>query len=448
MSPPGKKLARWLGLDFHILSTLMYRSWGIVSGAVMLLFMPVWFTSVEQGYYYTFASLLGLQIFFELGLNYVVMQQVSHEYAHVSRAADGSLQGDATHLDRLADLHAILRRWYRRAALAFWLVVGSVGTVFFSQRPDLTWTHWLPVWLTLVTVVSGNLYFSPMMAMLEGCGMVGQIARMRLKQAIVGSLLSWTLLSLGANLYAVPVLPTLGLIMTVIWLRRHGGILHQLQARAQGPMVHRLSWRTDIFPFQWRIALSWVSGYFIFQLFSPVLFAFRGPVEAGRVGMGLALFHALSTVGMSWVNAKAPQFGAHIARAERDALNRLFVTITQRSLAFITLGAFGILAGTRFLQHMQWPIAERLPDLAVLACLALVTIANTVVFAAAAYMRAHREEPMLVPSVTVGLLNLLAVTVGAQHSTWLPMVLYAALTLGVSLPWTAWLFLPYFRRTS
>ncbi len=447
MRPHGKRLAQWLGLDFHILSTLLYRSWAIVSGGVMLLFMPHWFSAVEQGYYYTFASLLGLQIFFELGLNYVVMQQVSHEYARVNLTAEGILQGDALHLDRLADLDAMLRRWYRRAALGFWLVVGSVGIAFFNQRPELTWHHWLPVWLVLVTIVSANLYFSPMLAMLEGCGMVGQIAKMRLKQAVIGSLIVWTLLSFGANIYAVPVQPTIGLILTILWLRQHGGILHQLRDRATRPLVHRLKWRTDIFPFQWRIALSWISGYFIFQLFSPMLFAFQGSIEAGRVGMGLALFNALSTVGMSWVNAKVPQFGAHIARGERAELNRLFVKITQRSLMFITLGAVGILSGALLTQHMQWAIATRLPDLGVLACLAVVTVANTLVFAAAGYMRAHREEPMLVPSVTVGLLNLMAVYLGAQHSSWLPMALYAALTLMVSLPWTMRLFLPFFNKT-
>lgn len=34
----------------------------------------------------------------------------------------------------------------------------------------------------------------------------------------------------------------------------------------------RVSWKTEIWPLQWRIALSWLSGYFIFQLFTPILF--------------------------------------------------------------------------------------------------------------------------------------------------------------------------------
>ncbi len=45
-----------------------------------------------------------------------------------------------------------------------------------------------------------------------------------------------------------------------------------------------ISWRREVWPFQWKIAVSWLCDYFIFQLFTPVLFAFRGPVEAGQDG--------------------------------------------------------------------------------------------------------------------------------------------------------------------
>ena len=43
-----------------------------------------------------------------------------------------------------------------------------------------------------------------------------------------------------------------------------------------------ISYMKEIFPNQWKIALSWVSGYFIFHFFNPVLFA-EGPVVAGQM---------------------------------------------------------------------------------------------------------------------------------------------------------------------
>ena len=33
------------------------------------------------------------------------------------------------------------------------------------------------------------------------------------------------------------------------------------------------------FPFQWRIAVSWIAGYFSLYLFTPVTFGVYGPIE-------------------------------------------------------------------------------------------------------------------------------------------------------------------------
>ena len=42
----------------------------------MVLLVPFFLADAEQGYYYTFASLLALQIFFDLGMNQVILQLV------------------------------------------------------------------------------------------------------------------------------------------------------------------------------------------------------------------------------------------------------------------------------------------------------------------------------------------------------------------------------------
>ena len=72
----------------------------------------------------------------------------------------------------------------------------------------------------------------------------------------------------------------------------------------------------EVWAFQWRIAVSWLCGYFIFQLYNPVLFAYHGAVTAGQMGMSLSLANALISVAISWVNTKAAPFGAMIAGRE------------------------------------------------------------------------------------------------------------------------------------
>jgi hypothetical protein len=441
------RLAQWVGIDFHIQQTLLLRGWQVISGGVMLIFVAHWMTGIEQGFYYTFSSLIALQIFFELGLNYVVMQIVSHESAHLRIGSTGELEGDPVHIDRIAALVALLRYWYRIGASLFFLGVGTFGMLFLSRSNALPVEEWLPAWCILIALVSGNLYLSPMLAVFEGCGQVGQIAQLRLKQAITGSLLTWMLLSFGAGLVAVAALPIVDFIFSIWWLNRRGQLVNALRIRGMQPLLHRIVWRTEIFPLQWRIALSWISGYFIFQLFSPMVFAHQGAVEAGRIGMTIAIFGALSNISMSWVNAKLPQLGAYVSRGDRAKLNNLFVITIIRSILFITITSSSFIILSAILINFKFAFIERISSVPILACLAVTAITNTFIFSAAGYMRAHREEPMLAPSICIGALTLAAVYFGSSYSVFFAVFLSTLITVFVGLPWTIFLFIPYYRRS-
>ncbi len=212
-------------------------------------------------------------------------------------------------------------------------------------------------------------------------------------------------------------------------------------------MSHRIDWRKDVLPFQWRIAASWISGYFIFYAFTPLIFSHQGATEAGRFGMAMTVFNSVSAVGMSWVNAKSPAFGMHISRKERQMLNALFLSVFKRSIIF-AVGASVVVCAVAFvLARLDLHFMRRVADPAVIAILAAVCVINCVIFSVATYMRAHREEPMLPLSVASGLATALIAYFGSMHSVLLMSIAYLVMNLTLALPWSMRLFLQYFRRT-
>jgi hypothetical protein len=435
----------WAGLDFHILVTLLFRGWNILAGAATLLLLPLWLSPDEQGYYYTFASVLALQVFFELGLNHVLAQLVSHEVAHLTRTEGGRLDGPAWHLERLKSLSNMARRWYAVAALLFATIGGGAGALFFLYKGVLYPSQWLGTWVVMVGATAINLWYSPGLAVMEGCGQVGQVARLRLVQSVIGYSLLWLLMYGGAGLWVAAAVPVASVLCTGYWLRNQGDMLRWL-ARHPIDATKVMHWRTDVLPLQWRIAVSWISGYFILNLFTPLVFAHQGAVEAGRLGMALTLFTAISTIGMSWVNAKAPNFAMHIARGERRELNTKFIAVASRSVAFTAIASLMTVAMACLLSTQDLPFMMRIAPIDVLCCLAVVTIANGAVYAAAIYMRAHREEPMLPVSVVMAVLTGTTTYLSADSGLLPIVLLYASGTMFVSLPWTARLFLRYFHK--
>jgi hypothetical protein len=447
MLPNRRRWREVAGLDFHVLVTLLFRGWAVIAGGATVLLLPLWLSPTAQGYYFTFASLLTVQVFFELGLNQIVVQLVSHEMAHLTNTADGRLTGEELHLSRLSSLAKMLRRWYVAAALMFALVGAIVGTVFFSQRGTEPASQWLGAWLVLVVATAVNLWRSPGLAVMEGCGRVGQVARLRLVQSVLGYASLWLALLAGAGLWAATAVPIVSAVCTNYWLKSQGSMLYWLSGRSMD-VQHQLHWRQDVFPLQWRIALSWISGYLIFNLFTPVVFSRQGPVEAGRLGMALTVFSAISIVGMSWVNAKAPDFTMHIARGERRELDTLFKSLFVRSTSVIALASIGLVLVAWFYNQRGSSLIMRLAAPEILGLLAVITIVNSMVFAMAVYMRAHREEPMLVQSVFVGLLMACVVYWDPTISVFTMMLAYLLITLLIGFPWTLWLFTRYIKRSS
>jgi hypothetical protein len=81
-------------------------------------------------------------------------------------------------------------------------------------------------------------------------------------------------------------------------------------------------------------------------------------------------------------------------------------------------------------------LVDRLATLPTLACMAVTTAVNTAVYAAATYLRAHGNEPLLPVSVVAAALTLAAVTLASFHSTFLMMLSQAVVTVLLALPWT------------
>jgi len=441
-----RQLPDIVGLDAEIGMTLMYRGWTIFAGGVTVVFIPLLLSDVEQGYFYTFSALIALQIFFELGMNQVVVQIVSHEYAHISNRSLPDQLADSPQLDRIRAVTKLLRRWYAIAATLFFIIVSVSGTYFFSQGANLATSAWLGPWLLLTFASAATLFLSPLLAVLEGCGQISHVTRVRLIQSIVGYGIFWIALALGGNLWAASMTPFIAAIVTGFWLYRNN-FFHTLTHRpfsiAGAPT---LSWYADIFPFQWRIAISWMSGYFIFQLFTPLAFSLLGPIEAGQLGLSLTIFSALLTFGMSWVNAKVPTMAMLAARNERTQLNKLFNHLLTRALAFTATASTAIVLTLILISEFELAAVGRFVSIETAACIAIVTVINCFIFAAAAYVRAHKEEPMLGVSIAWGLATLAGTTIGAQTSLLNMMAAYALVTSCLALPWTAILFMRYYRK--
>jgi O-antigen/teichoic acid export membrane protein len=395
-----------LGLDRAVGFTVLARFWSSAAGLVTVALIARFLSPAQQGYYYTFGSLVALQIVFELGFSYVILQLASHERAELSISSDYEISGAPIAHSRLASVIQKSVRWYSIAAVSMAGALLPAGFYFFSthQRAGQTVSWQLP-WCFVALMAALNFQIDPFLSFLEGCGYVPEVARLRFAQSLIGSLLAWIALIVHHGLFA-PTMMLLGIASaSLVWLSGKRKLLLGLLRYNTG--IHKIRWNQEVWPFQWRIAVSWLSGYFLFWIFNPVLFAFRGPVEAGKMGMSLSLANAIQAIAVSWVSTKSAPFGTLIARKEYRRLDQIFFEALRQSVVVSLAGALTVWIGCIYLNLRHLNFAQRLLPPLPLGILLLYMMVTVIIAAEAYYLRAHKQEVFFVNS----LVGAVAVTV-------------------------------------
>jgi len=335
----------------------------------------------------------------------VVLQLAAHERAHLTFLPEGMIEGNPVAHSRLASVLQKAVYWYMGAGLLMAVALIPAGLIFFSAHrvvgdPVL----WKIPWCSLVLAAMLAFQIDPIFSFLEGCGFVAQVAQRRFVQAVLGSALSWSALILHRGLFA-PALLILGQVtigLVYLLTARHRKLLSNLLRRSV--LEHSVGWRDEIWPFQWKIAVSWICGYFIYQLVNPILFAYQGAEVAGRMGMSLNLCAGIGSVALAWMNTKASPFGALVARGEYEKLDHLFFRTLKQSTALLIFGAALALMLLAVCGH-YWPrLPERLLPLWVVGIMLCNTIMSHIVYSQALYLRSHKEEPFMVQAVLSALI--------------------------------------------
>ena len=429
-----------LGLDRAIAFTVLARGTQILASTGTVLLILRFLSPVEQGYYYTLLSLVSLQTVFELGFSFVILQMAAHECAHLTLHPDGGIEGDAIAQARLASILQKTLRWYLVASGILCVSLLPVGAYFFSRHSHVSApVDWYGPWTVAVFATAFLFFLNPFFSFLEGCGQIWQVGRMRFTQAILGAALSWGALLAHRGLYA-PGMVNFGFAaagLAFLYGRRNL-CLGLLRRPASEQSV---SWRSEIWPFQWKIAVSWICAYVSIQFFTPVLFAYRGAAEAGQFGMSLSITGHMWALALAWMSTKATPFGQMIARREFERLDQLFFRTLWQALGLLAIMAvcceLGLISAGKLAPHL----AARFVSPVVFSVLLITAFAMFVVQAFAVYLRAHKDEPFLIQSSVVAMLTILgALWCATRWGMWSAAITYFLSTGVIGLSYATAIF--------
>lgn len=367
----------------------------LLGGAVLLLAVVTTFSPAMQGFYYTFYSLAFLRFFAELGLTAGAVQIISHAAARNDQAA--ALRG----------YRRFFVLWFGVAGAALGLGLMPAILLFQGQiadLPDGVAQVTLP-WLFYAPAIGVSVLLTGCLAVVEGHQRILAVSRIRLWIALCNFGAAALLIRGGAQLWALPVAAWLGNICGLALLCRHRDVL-----RWRGPTrPPAVDWRAQVWPFQWRLAVSWMTGFFIFYALTPIVMRSAGPVAAGQFGLSLQVIQIINGMAILAVSTHAARFGQLAATGDFAELRQAFARGAGLSFAFLAVllalswGAY-LLAPAIGLGGLQ----GRVLAAPLLLALTIAALATHVFFLLTYATRAFRAEVLWPLSLLNAVLTLLA----------------------------------------
>ncbi|AZR81691.1 hypothetical protein [Thiomicrospira sp. S5] len=385
-------------LSYDFRHTALNQLWRLISGPVLLVLVPIYLSPEEQGYWFTFISLAALAVFADMGFSTILLQFSAHEYAHLKFNSDGSLEGNAYYLQRIASLWRFSIKWSTAMAVFVFPFVLIAGYVILEGKEDNV--NWKVAWILYGAASVVVFLNSIVLSFIEGCDRVGSVQKIRFIISVIIACITVSLLLIGEKLYALSVGLIFGaLVGQLIIAIKYRNLIRQL-FNIKTDVSH--SWFSEIMPLMWRYAISWVSGYFIFSILSPITFHYYGAVEAGQVGLSMAVFSAIFSVSNVWMMIITPKINMYIAHSDYKQLNAIYIRHLIMSIFTYVVGVTTLFSVLWMTEDTSYDLSKRLVSMNSLLWISFAWLVQVLINALAIYMRGHKKEPLVWASLANG----------------------------------------------
>lgn len=373
----------------------------LIRGPIVMLLIPMFLTEVEQGYWYTIGSLSALSTFADLGFGTLVGQFSAHEFSKLRFDKNLRYEGEINDIERIASLYKYVLKWALCVCAVAYPVIMGVGIAVLNSHGDMG--TWIIPWI--IYMLAGGLSFIVRISLsfFEGCNQISKIQTNYCIGAIVLTGVTIGMLVGKCGLYALAIPAVISFIINFVLMFivfRHA-IIQLLKTK----VVHNHHWGRNFLSLIWKYAISWSSGYFIFQIYTPLAFMVYDPVMAGKVGITMTLIQACFTIANTFNAMFVPKINIFVANREWGKAEGLCKKGLLISMPLYILGATIITLGLGLGQG-NISLFDRFLPVTIVAVLIIAWFLQIPINTIATYGRAHKQEPFLIMSVAGSLFTL------------------------------------------
>ncbi|MEZ7892923.1 MAG: hypothetical protein QMC67_14370 [Candidatus Wallbacteria bacterium] len=407
--------------------------WNILKGPVSIYILLRTLTPEQQGLWYTFISLSALTVFAEMGFTNIITRFVSHEFAHL-KFDNNVIIGEDKYLIRIISLIRYAIKFYFFVIPLAVIILIIIGFYFFKTISSDIFIAWV-----LYSISSGiNLFVSLLQSIYQGLNKVYEIQHNIFLGSIFTTLLTWFLLCIKLNIWALVISNYVGLIFTLILLIiKSPKFWHQIYVTS---IEHNISWFKEIVSLQLKYAISWISGYLVFQLYIPLTYKYCGAVIAGKLGITLTIVRIIISMSNAWISSEIPKLNILVSQKKYIELKQNFNKAEVNGFLFYIISGLIFVFMVYFMKLYNFYF-DRFVGLDIIILMLSYELCSLKISFMANYLRSFKKEPYYILSFFNGVMISFIIMISLLKSNLIILfILINFLNWLVILPWALKIF--------
>ena len=182
-----------------------------------------------------------------------------------------------------------------------------------------------------------------------------------------------------------------------------------------------------------KYALSWIAGFLIFNSYVPILSKKVGIIEAGKIGLLIAMISACMNLALTWSHSISPRL-AHLI-GDDEYLDALKLWRESRLKGFLFfVFSISLILVLYFIEVPFLPLSEKLPELDLAICLVIIFFVRMYGSLSATLIRSQKKEEHTGINVVTGMFTIAILLFTTDGNTINSFQMLAGYSLVVLLP--------------
>ena len=383
----------------------------ILNGLIPVLLIPLYLSHEDQGLWFLMLSFGSIVLLFSAAQNGIVLIFGAHEFKNL-------LIEKLTIIGHIKDKNSLLAftRYGKKFFIIFLTFLSATVFLLFSfyiqhNTPIGNNTNLIMIFgIYLLGIFFFTLNFS-FLSYLESFNQV--LFAYRAKSLLMLTIICLTclLLYLHYGLYALAYSIFISMLIAfgILCMKLRTIIVESLRAK---DIFNKHKQKIFVNYFQ-KNTFSMVSGFLLFQVYTPIVYYFKGSIIAGKVGLSIAILSALFAVSIAPLNAKMASIIRMIAEKKYQESYTIYFKVSQLALIiFLLFGSLGVFL--LFEIDIFYIYKERVVDFSSFMILWLAWFLQVIVYIFVTYIRCFKRELFIIPTI-ISTLYILIATIVTLH---------------------------------